>query len=71
MTTNAPLVTDDAGPWFYWFAWRPVRLAGDSWEWKLAWLRKLKRRRMTMHFTYETDPDVDNHSHSYWEYRAL
>lgn len=38
---GAPLFGDPIGPWFRWFAWRPVFTTDRGWR----WLRPVWRRR--------------------------
>lgn len=39
--TNVPMFGNPIGPWFRWFAWRPVRTMDRGWR----WLRPVWRRR--------------------------
>lgn len=44
MSAPRPLFGDPIGPWFRWFAWRPVRTVDRGWR----WLRPVWRRRFQL-----------------------
>ena len=42
---RAPLFGTPVGPWFRWFAWRPVRTVDRGWRWLMfVWRRRYQSK---------------------------
>ena len=43
--TSKPLFGTPVGPWFRWFAWRPVMTADRGWRWLMfVWRRRYQTK---------------------------
>ena len=46
--TSKPLFGTPVGPWFHWFAWRPVRTADRGWRWLMFVWRRRYQTKLTL-----------------------